>query len=102
MTLRLLITTLALAALPASAHAATVELRADGTLLFSARPGEANSVRVHQNGPSGVDVFDGHGSPRPVGPGCAKSGDGVSCPGGVTRVELDLGDEEDVYRGRRR
>jgi hypothetical protein len=99
MTPRLLLATLAFAAaLPAAAHASTVELRADGTLLYTGAPTAPSDVYVTADGPSGVLLRDAYDPPRLVGGGCSESDDGLRCPS-VARVELRLGDNDDDYHG---
>jgi hypothetical protein len=93
----LLLTALALAALPAAAHASTVELRPDGTLLYTGAPGAPSDLRVTAEGPSGVRLHDPYDPPTLVGGGCVEVLDGITCSSGVARVELQLGDNKDSY-----
>jgi len=83
-----------LAAAP-GAHAATATLSGD-TITYTAAPGESNSLNLSQSGgnvilddSSAVTITDGGGCPIAV------SGN-AECPeAGVTKIVVDLGDEDD-------
>jgi hypothetical protein len=78
---------------PSAASAATVSVEA-GALHVVAAPGEYNAIDV---GPvaSGLVVSDS-GAPLTLGAGCLPQGVEALCTG-ATRVEADLGDNDDVF-----
>jgi hypothetical protein len=100
MTLRVLAALIAFAVLPASAQAATVELQGDGTLRFTGGPRENNDVHVAADGPAGARLYDNLGTVRVVGGGCEDQSELIVCPAGVSRIEVELRDGDDAYRGR--
>jgi hypothetical protein len=61
----------------------------DETLVLTAAPGEANAIVVAAAGA----VTDA-GAPLTAGPGCARQGGGVVCPGAL-RLDAQLGDGDD-------
>jgi Ca2+-binding RTX toxin-like protein len=89
----------ALFLVPVSAHASTVELKADGTLAVRAAAGEGNNVHVKPEGIQGVRVRDFGATLRAAGSGCLPSGEEIVCRTGVTRVDVALGDKNDLYVG---
>jgi RTX calcium-binding nonapeptide repeat (4 copies) len=87
-------------ALPASARAATVAVEGD-VLRVNALPGEANVVTIvpgDQLSAPGTLRLGDSGAPAQAGGGCSAAEAGaVSCPtNGVLRLELDLGDLDDM------
>ena len=94
----------ALLALPAVAHGATVrvttEQGARGDLYdlvrYEAAPGEANRVRVRWTVADGW-VFEESRAPLSAGPGCAARGEAVTCrPSPRGAADIDLGDGDDA------
>src|SRR3954462_5122508 len=85
-------------ALATSARAGTVSV-SDGTLRYVAAPGEANSIGVFLSNP-GVISLDEIDVPIVAAQGCTQRSETyVDCDQtGVTRIELDLGDMDDVER----
>jgi hypothetical protein len=89
----------AAACLPAAAQASTVELKADGTLTVRATAGETNNIHIKPEGVPGVRVRDFGAPLRALGTGCLPSGNEIVCRSGVTRVDVALGDGNDLYIG---
>ncbi|WP_210491607.1 calcium-binding protein [Patulibacter sp. SYSU D01012] len=83
-------------AVPAHAWQTTSDA---GTLTITADPGEANRVDVDVAPNGRLEVTDGAGAPRVLGPGCEDPDqEGVaSCDrGGITRVVIETGDLDDA------
>ncbi|HEX8103491.1 MAG TPA: hypothetical protein VF533_12815 [Solirubrobacteraceae bacterium] len=89
----LLAAALAAAALPAAATAGTVSVK-DGTVTFTAAPGEANDLRVSQT--SEGFAFADFGAPITASAGCAPAGASkATCTVETGRVVARLGDGDD-------
>jgi hypothetical protein len=86
-------------ALPAAAHAGTAAVSGSG-LIYTADPGEKNDLGIKQR-PDGYFLSENPPVTVTPGPGCVRaqdgSVDGVLC-GGVTAIDVSLGDQEDGLR----
>ncbi len=89
---------LAAAVAPATASASTVGFAPDGALVYTAAPGELNSVGIQSgNDDATLTIYDGDGSiTSPTPPGCTTydATKAVTCPL-PPLVRLDLGDGKD-------
>src|SRR4051794_41619536 len=95
MHLRILLTTsLAALALPAAAHAGSVEISA-GHVVHTAAAGEFNALTVAQSGTTAI-VRDANHRLRPLGPGCVtQTVNEVRCQG-ASRITTKPGDGFDT------
>ncbi len=93
------VTAAAALGLTATAQAATVELKSDGTVTVRAAAGENNNLHVAPQGVPGVKLRDFGAKLTTRGSGCSVVGLEVVCPTGVARVDIALGDGNDLYAG---
>ena len=95
----LVLTLLTMAGIPSAAHAATVSL-SGGVLRYTAGAAAQSNLLVRESsGSVTIERAAGDTDGWPLGGDCAASATVATCPGPITKIEIDTGDQSDRVTG---